>query len=259
MSGLLFASPTHQRAFAIVRDMFWVEPQVMAVSITGSAARNEGAFDSDLDFNLFFADGAPVEAIMGRVETTLNREIRSRRGLDVGRFFDVDLHAAPTVIVPQPRGWTDGPDDFELEIGNIFVHQMLIFERENYFTQAQAAYLPYYSDELRAQRLALALKFCRNNIEHIEPFVRRGLYFQAFRRLYDATLEFLQALFISKRFYPIAYDKWIKKQLVEMLDMPELYVHFVTLYEVQKLESNELTLKGQQLEACIQDYIEDAG
>lgn len=258
MSGLLFASPTHQSAFAIVRDMLWVEPQVMAMSITGSAARNEGAFDSDLDFNIFFAEGAPVDAIIGRVEATLNREIRSRRGLDVGRFFDIDLHAAPTVITPQPRGWTDGPDNFELEIGNTFVHQMLIFEREKYFTQAQATYLPYYNEELRKQRLALALKFCRNNIEHIEPYVRRGLYFQAFRRLYDATREFLQALFIAKRFYPIAYDKWVKKQLVEMLELPNLYTRFVLLYEVQKLESDELTLKGRELEACIQEYIEEA-
>jgi hypothetical protein len=165
------------------------------------------------------------------------------------------LHVAPTLITPQRRGWTDGPDNFELEIGNTFVYTRLVFERDGYFTQAQARYLPYYAEGLRQERLAETLKFCHNNIAHIEPFVKRGLYFQAFRRLYDATREFLQALFISKRLYPIAYDKWVKKQIVEILNLPDLYPHFVALYEVHHLESDELTLKGQQLVGYIQKYL----
>ncbi len=53
--------------------------------------------------------------------------------------------------------------------------------------------------------------------------VDRGLYFQAFDRLYNAHQEFLQALFISRRTYPIVYNKWIHEQIVDILHLPELY------------------------------------
>lgn len=259
MNQLHLATPTHQRAYDLVHDLLLKEERVLALAITGSASRNEGSFDSDLDFNVFFTEEMPVaegQEIVTRVEGTFNREIYAQKSAEVGRFFDVELHVSPTLFTPRRRGWTDGPDDFELEIGNTFVYTRLVFERDGYFSRAQAGYLPYYSETLRQERLAATLKFCTNNIEHIEPFVKRGLYFQAFRRLYDATREFLQALFITRRLYPIAYDKWVKKQIIEILDLPDLYPRFVELYEVHQLESDELTHKGQQLEDYIKTYIE---
>jgi predicted nucleotidyltransferase len=259
MNDLHLATATHQKAYNLVYDALWRDDRVLALAITGSAARNEGSFDSDLDFNIFFAEDAPateIAAILTRVENDVKRELATQPGSEVGIFFDIDLHVAPTLITPQPRGWTDGPDAFELEIGNTFVYTRLVFERAGYFTQAQARYLPYYDEQLREERLAATLKFCHNNINHIEPYVKRGLYFQAFRRLYDASREFLQALFIAQRVYPIAYDKWVKKQLVEILDLPDLYQGFVALYAVHNLESDELTVKGQQLREYIAAYVE---
>jgi predicted nucleotidyltransferase len=255
MNNLHLATPTHQRAYDLVNDLLHRDERVLALTITGSAARNEGSFDSDLDFDVFFREGAPEVEILGAVEEALNQEIHTQQGREVGRFFAVDLHAANAIIIPQERGWTDGPDNFELEIGNTFAYSRLIFEREGYFTQAKANYTPYYEESLRQERLQLALKFCYNNLEHIDPYVKRGLYFQAFRRLYDATREFLQALFIARQVYPIAYDKWIKKQLVEILDLPDLYNQFVALYEVQALESNELITKGHQLREYTAIYV----
>jgi hypothetical protein len=201
-------------------------------------------------------EDTPADPIITDVERVLDREVHAQQGSEVGLFFAVDLHAAPTLITPKPRGWTDGPDSFELEIGNTFVYTYLVFEREEYFTRAQANYTPYYEEGLRQKRLQETLKFCNNNINHIEPYVNRGLHFQAFRRLYDASREFLQALFIARRLYPIAYDKWVKKQLVEILDLPDLYKHYVSLHEVHALESDELTTKGQLLREYIAGYIE---
>lgn len=255
MSELQFATPTHRQAHDLVCNYLQQDNRVLALALTGSAARNEGSFDSDLDYAIFFCEDAPAEEIMERVNVALDREIHARQGDEVGRFFAVDLHAARTLIVPQPRSWTDGPDNFELEIGNTFVHTRLIFEREESFSTARADYLPYYDDALRRARLSATLRFCLNNIDHIEPYVKRGLYFQAFRRLYDASLEFLQALFIAKRTYPIAYDKWVKKQLVEMLNLPDLYRGFVQLYQVAALESSELVEKGEQLRGYVAEYI----
>ena len=40
---------------------------------------------------------------------------------------------------------------------------------------------------------------CVYDLEHALFFVRRGLYFQAFDRLYKSFQEFLQALFIARR------------------------------------------------------------
>jgi predicted nucleotidyltransferase len=256
MPTLHFATPTHQKAYDLVCDLLQGDERVLALALTGSAARNEGSFDSDLDFNIFFETDAPGDEIIAGVEDALRRQVYAQQGTEVGIFFAVDLHAAPTIITPQTRGWTDGPDNFELEIGNTFVYTWLVFEREATFTQAQARYLPYYGEALRQARLRQTLKFCRNNIDHIEPFIKRGLHFQAFRRLYDASREFLQALFIAKQSYPIAYDKWVKKQLVEILGLPDLYQHFVALYEVRALESNELIVKGQLLNEYIEQYVE---
>ncbi len=257
---LRLATPTHQRAYDLVYELAQADARVLALALTGSAARNAGSFDSDLDFNLFFTPeivlGAPTDAILAQWDAIIQREIRDQAGDDVGIFFDVDLHAAPVDITPQPRGWTDGPDAFELEIGNTFVYTRLVFERDGYFSRAQARYLPYYADALRAERLRATLRFCHNNINHIAPYVQRDLYFQAFRRLYDATREFLQALMIARRVYPIAYDKWIKEQLVEILGMPDLYAHFVNLYEVHTLESEELTRKGELLREYVAAYVE---
>ena len=255
MTELHLATPTHQSAYDLVCAHLQADDRVRALALTGSAARNEGSFDSDLDFDIFFQADAPVEAIIAQLDSVIQREIRDQQGPEVGIFFNVDLHAAPTHITPQERGWTDGPDAFELEIGNTFVYTRLIFERDGYFTQAQARYLPYYAEPLRAQRLRETLNFCHNNIDHIEPYVKRGLYFQAFRRLYDATREFLQALMIAKRVYPIAYDKWVKKQLVEILELPDLYQHFIELYQVHNLESDELTRKGEQLRGYVAEYV----
>lgn len=256
MDELHLATPTHRKAYDLVAELLYKDERVLALSLAGSAARNEGSFDSDLDFDIFFREGAPTHAIIARVTEALGREVHAHQGQEVGQFFAVDLHAAPTLITPQARGWTDGPDDFELEIGNIFVYSRLVFERESHFAQAKARYLPYYEESLRQDRLQQALVFCYNNLDHIEPYVKRGLYFQAFKRLYDASREFLQALFIAKRVYPIAYDKWIKKQLVEILNLPDLYRHFVALYEVQALESDELIVKREQLRHYVARYIE---
>lgn len=260
MTQLQFATATHHQAYELVLAYIQGNARVMALTLTGSAARNEGSFDSDLDFDVFFAPDMPqaeCAEVLAAVEARVKAELVLASGAraEVGRFFDIDLHIAPTQIAPDARGWTSGPDAFELEIGNIFVYSHLIFERAGYYHQAQARYLPYYDEALRQTRLAATLKYCHNNINHIAPYVARGLYFQAFRRLYDATREFLQALFIAKRVYPIAYDKWVKKQLVEILGLPDLYKRFVALYEVQHLESEELAVKGEQLREYIEEYI----
>jgi hypothetical protein len=76
------------------------------------------------------------------------------------------------------------------------------------------------------------------DLDHVPFFVGRGLYFQAFDRLYKAFQEFLQALFIARRVYPIAYNKWIHEQVAVRLGLPELYAQLPKILEITRLESD---------------------
>jgi len=81
------------------------------------------------------------------------------------------------------------------------------------------------------------------------------LAFQCLERLRMAYGEFLQALFIARRTYPIAYDKWIREQLVEILGMPDLYAQSITLFEIEDLESDEIVDKSEKLETLLEQTI----
>ena len=85
-------------------------------------------------------------------------------------------------------------------------------------------------------------------------YVERGLYFQAFHRLYQAFQEFLQALFISRRVYPIAYDKWVQEQIADILAMPELYRQLVKLLEISHFEGDEIARNAAALKALLHQY-----
>jgi hypothetical protein len=96
--------------------------------------------------------------------------------------------------------------------------------------------------------------YCLNNLHHIPLYVERELYFQSFNRLYNAIGEFLQALFISNRKYPISYDKWIKEQLTEILKMPNLYYELIKMMEYKKFDSIEHIEKANRLESLVSEY-----
>ena len=96
--------------------------------------------------------------------------------------------------------------------------------------------------------------YCLNNLHHIPLYIERGLYFQSFDRLYNAYQEFLQALFISRRTYPIAYNKWIREQIEEILGLPELYAQLSHLFEIKRFESAELADKALEVEQLLEKY-----
>ena len=97
-------------------------------------------------------------------------------------------------------------------------------------------------------------KYCLNNLDHIPLYIDRGLHFQCFNRFYDAFREFLQALFIAQRTYPIAYDKWIQEQIVDILGLPELYNQLLRLFEIRNFESREILDKANILRDLLDEY-----
>ena len=80
-------------------------------------------------------------------------------------------------------GWTSGADEFELEIGNTLAYSVALWERvgvrASYYRELQAAWLPYYNENLRRTRLAMVLRYCRNNLAHIPRYAPRGRHFRA--------------------------------------------------------------------------------
>jgi predicted nucleotidyltransferase len=258
-----YPTPQHQQAAETVVDHFAARSDIEAVLLVGSTARGKASASSCLDITVLVRPeilATRREQIKRAWTAHYEEEPVFQTLRRMGTFTHVDLDVINGCFTPGYHGWTSGPDEFELEVGNALVYSATLFQRGTYLDELKAHWLPYYDEGLRRERLAMAHHFCRNNLDHIPLFVARGLYFQSFNRLYDAYREFLQALFIARRVYPIAYDKWIREQVVEILGLPELYGQLVRLLEIQHFESTELADKAEDVRRLLQQYAgEDSG
>lgn len=59
---------------------------------------------------------------------------------------------------------------------------------------------------------------------------------------------------IARRAYPIAYDKWVREQVEEILGLPELYQQLPKLFEIQRFESQEIADKAEDLVGLFEKY-----
>lgn len=110
----------------------------------------------------------------------------------------------------------------------------------SHFEDLLRKWLPYYNEELRTERLTMAKNACEYDLAHIPFYMKRGLYFHAFERLYIAFQKILQALFISAKVYPISYTKWIRLQVETWLERPDLYARLPSIISVSDIESDEI-------------------
>jgi predicted nucleotidyltransferase len=255
------AYPTreHEVASERVVEYFSAQPQVKAVLLTNSCARGRATKDSCLDMLVLLEAGLDLQTrqgIHGQWEAYAQGEKVFRDLEKVGKYAEVDLEYSDGIVDPSAfhHGWTSGPDHFELEIGNVFAYSVPLWEENGYFSDLRRQWLPYYDESLRCQRLEMVRGFFRNNIDHIEPYIGRGLYFASFKRFYLAFGEFLQALFIARKTYPIAYDKHVREQIEEILGLRDLYQQLTRLFQIGQFESDEILEKARQLEALMEEY-----
>jgi hypothetical protein len=253
--------PTDQHAAGAraITDFFRGFDEVSAVLLTCSCARNKATKDSCLDIAILIEPSRQSRlADLGSAwRDFYSKEPVFQDLKRAGKYSHVDLDIVTGDFDPARyvHDWTTGPDAFELEIGNIVNYSRPLYENGNYFRSLRRKWLPYYSEDLRKERLELVLSFCTNNLDHIPIYAGRKLYFQAFERLYMAYKEFLQALFISKRRYPIAYDKWISEQIRDILILPDLYSKLVRLISVENIESDQIIDREKSLRGFISEYI----
>ena len=252
-----YPTPQHQLAAEAIVDYFQNRGYVDAVLLTNSCARGKATPDSCLDIAVLVQAHASIPEIEKVWETFHHAEPVFDELRAVGRFSEVHLDIISGQYKPAERNWTGGPDMFEVEIGNHLTYSVPLCERTDRFAQLRAEFLPYYDDALRSARLAMARMYCENDLDHIPVYIPRGLYFQSFNRLYDAYRGFLQTLFISRRVYPIAYDKWIHEQIVEVLGMPDLYSQLPRLFEIAHFESDEILYKAGLLRDLLNTYAVD--
>jgi hypothetical protein len=245
-----FPTGLHREAAQCISDYFVRIPHVDTVLLVNSCARGQAVPESDLDLAILVKPGTTTAQrqsmerqwlIYSRNQSTL-LEFKSAGPFSSVHLDVIDGHFFPAV-------WDDGggPDYFEVEIGNRIVYSVPMSDSGAYLQALRKKWLPYYSEELRLKRLAMAKEACAYDADHVPFFVRRGLYFQAFDRLYKAFSEFLQTLFIARKTYPVAYNKWIKEQLVTWLDMPDLYRQLPPILSITNLESDEMNGKAKRL------------
>jgi predicted nucleotidyltransferase len=256
-----YPTPEHQKAADTIVDFFVSNYRIDAVLLVNSCARGKATRDSCLDI-VVLSRPDQVRFQLSALEAGWNELEKSNQAIKVlykvGRYSVVHPNFINGVFTSREQDEADGPDDFEVQIGNFLAYSVPLWQGSDYLAELKGQWLPYYNEQLRQQRLDRVRWYCLNNLHHIPLYIERGLYFQSFDRLYNAYREFLQALFITRRTYPIAYNKWIREQVEEILGLPELYEQLSHLLEIRQFESFEIADKAKEVEQLLETYAPSA-
>jgi predicted nucleotidyltransferase len=245
-----FPTKLHQDTAELIRDYFLTISSVDTVLVVNSCARGQAVPESDLDFAILVKPNTEANEIKNihtawlTYSTTQPTFLKYKQSTPFAHLHldIIDGNYVPTIIeVGEPI------DYFEIEIGNQICYSAPMGGAGAYFGELQKKWLPYYNDELRLQRLSMLQNACNYDLDHIPFFIKRGLYFQAFDILCKAFQEYLQTVFIVNKVYPIAYNKWIREQVVQWLNKPYLYPKLSPVLSVNNIESNEINRKVKML------------
>jgi predicted nucleotidyltransferase len=252
-----YPSAQHQKAAETITQYFVSNYKIDAVLLVNSCARGKATRDSCLDI-VMLAKPDTSRSSLKELEAGWEEFENSSQVIQdlykVGKYSVVHPDFISGVFKPREQDEAAGPDDFEVEVGNFLAYSVPLWQGSDYYDDLKEQWLPYYREELRLKRLERVRWYCLNNLHHIPLYIERRLYFQSFDRLYNAYREFLQALFIARRTYPIAYNKWIQEQIVEILGLPDLYEQLTHLFEIRKFESTEISEKAKEVEALLEKY-----
>jgi len=249
-----FPTSLHQDAADLVSDYFLTIPNVDTALVVNSCARGQAVPESDLDFAILVNPGTTPGEIKN-IETAWQIYSETQPTLlkykQSGQFAHLHLDIIDGNYMPTILEIGVASDFFEIEIGNQICYSAPMARAGPYFQELQNKWLPYYNEELRLQRFAMTRNACEYDLNHIPLFVDRGLYFQAFDILCKAFQEYLQTLFIANKTYPIAYNKWIKEQVIKWLNKPDLYPKLSPILSVSNIESNEINDKAKMLRGLL--------
>jgi hypothetical protein len=249
-----YPTTAHERAAEAIVAFFVAHADTDAVLLTNSCARGRATPDSCLDMQVIVSPDA-----VQRLDEEFRRFAATNAALSelqhAGRFSDLHLDVTDGVLAPGTID-EESIDDFEVAVGNFFVYSVPLLVHGDRVERLSSEWLPYYADSLRHERLEAARWFVLdNNLARIPWFLDRQLYFQAFDRFYRAFQGFLLGLHIARRTYPIAYNKWIREQVVENLGLPDVYDRLPVLFELHPFESRALEAKSESLRKLVEEYL----
>ena len=169
-----YPTPEHELAARRIAGFFARQAHVSAVLLTCSCARGKASRDSCLDMCILVSPDVTAtqrHELEQAWSAYHESEDAFKALLKVGRYSQVDLEFSDGRLAPHDHGWTSGPDEFELEIGNIVAYSVTLWEEGGYLKQLQARWLPFYDEATRRERLAMVMRYCRNNLDHIPLYV----------------------------------------------------------------------------------------
>lgn len=252
-----FPTPEHQQAALLATEFFNKFEETDTVLVVNSCARGKATPVSDLDMAILVKQGTEAAA-MSEMEQAWMSHIEKHPVVlqyrSLHRFTHLHVDVINGIYTPESLEEGGAPGYFEIEIGNQVCYSAHINEPGNYFTALQQQWLPFYEEELRKDRLAMVRDSCLYDLDHIPFYLDRELYFQAFDRLYIAFQKLLQAIFIAKKTYPIAYNKWIREQIVTWLNLPDLYTTILSVLTLSKLDSNDILQKVEMVRLLLDQY-----
>lgn len=252
-----FPTPRHAAVAKLVTQFFKDLPATDTILVVNSCARGQATEDSDLDFAVLLKEGESTKC--AELEQQWLEFLHEQPAYEAFKDFGPHAHVHLDVIDGQFKWspWDEGggPDFFEVEIGNRIAHSAPLGKVGAHFKALKMQWLPYYDEETRLHRLDMVVQSCLYHIDHAVTYARRELNFHAFDLLYRAMQEFLQALFISKRVYPLAYNKWIKYQIEDLLGMMAVYVELERWLAFLAMDTNAVVHRAEELKAMLQKYV----
>lgn len=252
----IFPTELHKEAANHIYTFFSAESCVDTVIIVNSCARGVAVPESDLDVAVLVKQGTGTEKI-NALETKWQlyaaTDSAIRNYVNSGRYSHLHLDIIDGIYTPTILEVGVASDYFEIEIGNQICYSAPLENAGQYYNELREKWLPYYNETLRLQRLEMTKNACLYDLGHIPMFVKRGLYFHGFDILYKAFQEYLQTLFIANKTYPIAYNKWIKEQVVTHLKRPDLYPQLAPVLSLSNIESDQLNDKAAALRKLLLD------
>ncbi len=249
-----FPTKLHRDTAELIRDYFLAIPGVDTVLVVNSCARGQAVPESDLDFAILTKPNTiltEIRNIESSWQIYLETQPTFLKYKQSNQFAHLHLDIIDGNYTPAILEKGEPIDYFEIEIGNQICYSAPMDNPGPYFKELQSKWLPYYNEELRLQRLTMSRNACEYDLDRIPFFIKRELYFQAFDILCKAFQEYLQILFIANKTYPIAYNKWIKEQIVIWLNMPDLYQKLSPILSVSNIESNEPINKAKMLRGLV--------
>ena len=213
--------------------------RVTGVCIIGSASFPElwrpGV--SDIDICLF----VPRETSLPELAIRLRRDLRADAMLLLPHVVsDVHSQRVETVIeisarvydltfltgeVTVGQTWKEIRYDwFELYAGSVLRHAVwLEGQPPSFLPPPISRLLPYYDEEVRSMRLTTLTEGLRRELAAVSGTMHDSRYVP---RLCELQTVFLQALFISKRFYPLSYRKHLEFQFRRFLGLePDILLY----------------------------------